>query len=409
MSGDRACLADEFFPDRTGNPRPRRAYGRSGGRFLARFTSLIGCLALLTPVAWAQLQTSYRIDTFAGRRVLEDGGPATQARIARPEGVAVDGAGNLYIADSSNDRIRKVDSTGTITTVAGTGELGFSGDGGAATQATLAAPYGVAVDSTGNFYFTDTGNHRIRKVDSTGTITAVAGTGERGDSGDSGPATQAQIDSPTGRSGGQHGQPLLCRYRQRPDPQGRLHRDDHDRCGRDGFRIFPEWRPGDSGAAQLSHRRGGGRSGQPLYRRQKQPPHPQGRFRGDGYDRGGDTEGECSRRRRRSGVASDALLAQRRGGGRSGQPLHRRYRQRPHPQDRFHRDDHDRGGGRGARFRWRRRTGEPSADQLSHRRGGGRGGPPLHRRQEQQPRPQGRLHRDDHDRGGHGGIRFQRR
>ena len=198
MSGDRACLADEFFPDRTGNPRPRRAYGRSGGRFLARFTSLIGCLALLTPVAWAQLQTSYRIDTFAGRRVLEDGGPATQARIARPEGVAVDGAGNLYIADSSNHRIRKVDSTGTITTVAGTGELGFSGDGGAATHATLAAPTGVAVDSTGNFYFTDTGNYRIRKVDSTGTITTVAGTGELGFSGDSGPATQAQIDSPYG-------------------------------------------------------------------------------------------------------------------------------------------------------------------------------------------------------------------
>ena len=196
--GGRACAADEFFPDRPGNPRPRRAYGRSGGRFLARFTSLIGCLALLTPVAWAQLQTSYRIDTFAGQRVLEDGGPATQARIARPEGVAVDGAGNLYIADSSNHRIRKVDSNGTITTVAGTGERGISGDGGPATQAQINSPYGVAVDGAGNLYIADSSNHRIRKVDSNGTITTVAGTGEHGISGDSGPATQAQIDSPRG-------------------------------------------------------------------------------------------------------------------------------------------------------------------------------------------------------------------
>ena len=198
MSGDRACLADEFFPDRTGHPRPRRAYGRSGGRFLARFTSLIGCLALLTPVAWAQLQTSYRIDTFAGRRVLEDGGPATQARIARPEGVAVDGAGNLYIADSSNDRIRKVDSTGTITTVAGTGELGDSGDSGPATQAQIDSPIGVAVDSTGNLYFADTGNDRIRKVDSTGTITTVAGGMGSGSFRNGDPATRAPLNSPTG-------------------------------------------------------------------------------------------------------------------------------------------------------------------------------------------------------------------
>ena len=127
-----------------------------------------------------------------------DGGPATQARLNYPYGVAVDGAGNLYIADLANHRIRKVDSTGTITTFAGTGERGFGGDGGPATQAQLDDPTGVAVDGAGNLYIADQYNHRIRRVDSTGTITTIAGTGERGFSGDGGPATQAQLDDPTG-------------------------------------------------------------------------------------------------------------------------------------------------------------------------------------------------------------------
>ena len=112
--------------------------------------------------------------------------------------MAVDGAGNLYIADWSNARIRKVDGTGTITTIAGTGERGFGGDGGPATQAQLDDPTGVAVDGAGTLYIADQYNHRIRRVDSTGTITTIAGTGERGFSGDSGPATQAQLDYPTG-------------------------------------------------------------------------------------------------------------------------------------------------------------------------------------------------------------------
>ena len=138
----------------------------------------------------------YIITTIAGTGEFGfsgDGGPATQAQIVAPLGVAVDGAGNLYIADSDNRRIRKVDSAGTITTVAGTGEFGFSGDGGPATQAELYRPYGVAVDGAGNLYIADSDNRRIRKVDSAGTITTVAGTGEFGFSGDGGPATQAQI------------------------------------------------------------------------------------------------------------------------------------------------------------------------------------------------------------------------
>ena len=91
--------------------------------------------------------------------------------------MAVDAAGNLYIADENNHRIRRVDPSGIITTIAGTGEEGFSGDGGPAVEAHLNFPRGVAVDAAGNVYIADHGNHRIRKVDPSGTITTVAGMG----------------------------------------------------------------------------------------------------------------------------------------------------------------------------------------------------------------------------------------
>lgn len=126
-----------------------------------------------------------------------DSGPATSAQLDSPAGVAVDAAGTIYIADTHNQRIRKVDLAGIITTVAGTGTAGFSGDNGPAASATLSNPSALAVDSSGNIYIADTDNHRIRKITGT-TITTVAGNGEQGFSGDGSAATSAAIDSPNG-------------------------------------------------------------------------------------------------------------------------------------------------------------------------------------------------------------------
>ena len=141
------------------------------------------------------------ITTVAGtgqRGFSGDGGPAAQAQLFAPVGLALDGAGNLYIADRLNARIRRVDLSGVITTIVGTGERSFGGDGGPATEATMSSPWGLALDGMGNLYIADRFDHRIRRVDPSGTITTVAGTGERGSGGDGGPATEAQLNSPYG-------------------------------------------------------------------------------------------------------------------------------------------------------------------------------------------------------------------
>ena len=124
-----------------------------------------------------------------------DGKLAVEAYLNYPTGVTVDGSGNLYIADRNNDRVRKVDTSGTITTIAGTGERGYSGDGGPAVQAQLGLPSGVAVDGVGNLYIADLRNHRLRRVDAGGTITTVAGGGHY--RGDGGAATNAWLGSPS--------------------------------------------------------------------------------------------------------------------------------------------------------------------------------------------------------------------
>jgi len=137
------------------------------------------------------------ITTVAGGgSSLGDNGPATGAQLYDPSGVAVDPAGNLYIADAGNNRIRKV-SNGVITTVAGNGTQGFSGDNGPAASAQLYDPASVAVDSAGNLYIADVLNNRIRKV-SSWVITSIAGTGTCGFSGENGPPTSAQLCAPGG-------------------------------------------------------------------------------------------------------------------------------------------------------------------------------------------------------------------
>ena len=141
------------------------------------------------------------ITTIAGtgeRGYGGDGGPAAEAQLNSPDGLVLDGSGNLYVADASNHRIRKIDSEGMITTIAGTGESGYGGDGGPAAEAQLRFPYGLALDGSGNLYVADASNHRIRKIDSEGMITTIAGTGESGYGGDGGPAAEAQLGFPYG-------------------------------------------------------------------------------------------------------------------------------------------------------------------------------------------------------------------
>ena len=127
-----------------------------------------------------------------------DGGAATDAQLSYPINIAVDSSGNLYIADQYNHRIRKVDKSGIINTVAGDGTYGYSGDGAAATSAKMRYPAGVAVDSSGNLYIADMYNHRIRKVATNGIISTVAGSGTAGNSGDGGAAISASLNYPYG-------------------------------------------------------------------------------------------------------------------------------------------------------------------------------------------------------------------
>lgn len=142
-----------------------------------------------------------QISTFAGNGAVGytgDGGQASAATLNNPTGVVFDAAGNLYIADKSNNVIRKVATTGVITTFAGTGTAGFSGDNGQATSATLNLPNRLSADTLGNVYISDYLNSRIRKVATTGIITTVAGHIRQGFSGDGFQAVLAQIYWPTG-------------------------------------------------------------------------------------------------------------------------------------------------------------------------------------------------------------------
>ena len=176
------------------------------------------------------------ITTVAGSGLLPgfsgDGGPAAGALLAQVAGVAVDTAGNIFIADIGNNRIRKVNTAGIITTVAGNGTRGFAGDGGPAIGAQLNmnnAHVGIAVDRAGNLYIADVGNQRVRKVDASGNITTVAGNGIAGFSGDQGPATAAGLSSPQDVAVDSAGNLYIADGGEQPHPQGV--------AGRDGNRV----------------------------------------------------------------------------------------------------------------------------------------------------------------------------
>ena len=206
-----------------------------------------------------------------------DGGPATAAQLSDPIGVAVDKAGHVYVADQQNHRIRRIDSLGVITTIAGTGEKGYSGDGGPAMDAALkyphdvaadgtgnvyvadtynhrirridssgvittiagqgigrtflAFPFGVAVDGTGNVYVADTGRHRILRIDSSGAIETIAGTGEKGYSGDGGRATAGQFNQPYDVAVDEAGHVYVADKQNHRIPPDRLLRCHHDDRG----------------------------------------------------------------------------------------------------------------------------------------------------------------------------------
>jgi len=157
-------------------------------------------LSLSFAVRSAAQEYKYTINTVAGEYPIGDGGPATKALLSYPYGIALDANGNLYIADYLDSRVRKVViATGVITTIAGTGVAGFSGNGSAAVSAQINGPGSVVADALGNVYFTDVGNAVIRKVDSSGNISTFAGTpGSGGGTGDGGPATKAKLGLHTG-------------------------------------------------------------------------------------------------------------------------------------------------------------------------------------------------------------------
>lgn len=134
-----------------------------------------------------------------------DGGKATAATLSAPTGLVLDRAGNLYVADSGNHRIRKIARDGTITTIAGTGSGGFSGDGGPATSAQLFSPTALAFDGAGNLYVADSGNNRVRRIGTDGRITTVAGNGVQDQSPDGTPALEAALNVPLGVAVGPSG------------------------------------------------------------------------------------------------------------------------------------------------------------------------------------------------------------
>jgi len=180
------------------HPGAFRIFGNNETRPMASFRIILCLLSLSALQAPAQSI----ITTIAGDGITQyigDGTPATIFSLAHPEGIFVDNSLNVYVADNYNQRIRKITPGGTISTLLGNGTTGYTGDGGPASAATMNKPNGIVLDTAMNMFITEWYNSVVRRVDaSTGIITTVAGTGTSGYSGDGGPATNAKLGTPGG-------------------------------------------------------------------------------------------------------------------------------------------------------------------------------------------------------------------
>ncbi len=167
---------------------------------LTRLLGLLPIFAVLSLTSTAGQMKAREIRTYAGtgqKGYSGDGGAATEAQVNNPYGVAIGPDGALYVCDTDNHVVRKISLDGKISTVAGNGKKGYSGDGGQATNASLNEPYEIRFDSKGNLFFVERMNHVVRHVDSrSGIITTLAGNGKPGFSGDGGPADAASLHEP---------------------------------------------------------------------------------------------------------------------------------------------------------------------------------------------------------------------
>jgi hypothetical protein len=185
----------------TVNPATGVVAGVAVGTSMISYSNAFGCFSnvLLNITSAAETTSTYNIYTIAGTGIIGytgDGGLASAAQFNSPHGIHIDAAGNILINDHSNYTIRKIDTSGIINTIVGNGTSGYSGDGGPATAARVNQVFDVITDASGNMYIGDGANHRIRKISAAGIITTIAGTGTAGYGGDGGAATAALINRP---------------------------------------------------------------------------------------------------------------------------------------------------------------------------------------------------------------------
>jgi class 3 adenylate cyclase/sugar lactone lactonase YvrE len=194
-NGTRAIRDTSFAPDVRLNAEANIAIDDAGRTFFTQQNDPLG-ENFVGVIDGQQIRIVVSQSTQNG--YAGDGGPAAAARVSKPHGLAIGSDGSLFIADSGNNVVRRVAPDGVITTIAGTGERGSSGDGGPPTKARFFAPTAVAVAPDGSLYIADTNNHTVRMIDHGGTLITVAGTGTPGFSGDGGRASAAQLDLPNG-------------------------------------------------------------------------------------------------------------------------------------------------------------------------------------------------------------------